>query len=309
MTDALRCSAWARQEQVDAIGTAGSYAGYLLVEWPLPWPKDIADVPELREVAAVCAAKGLRLQGLVVAASRTERRVILYRRADPIWFARFDRMERASEPAEVANAAVELAGGAPGAGVTGGNDAVDCDVLVCTHGRRDACCGSRGTALANELAVTIGQPGGLDAGVHVWRTSHTGGHRFAPTAIALPHGTVWAFLDTASLTRIARREGPLDDLLPRYRGCAGIGPRAVQALEREALAQIGWQLLDWRRRGLVNDDGGLRLEAISPVGEVATWTARALASRALPVPVCGQPLDGTEKTETEVVLQHVTRVG
>ena len=65
MADGPRCSAGAREEHVEPIGTAGSYAGYLLVEWPLPWPKDIADVPELEPVVAACAAQGYRLQGLV----------------------------------------------------------------------------------------------------------------------------------------------------------------------------------------------------------------------------------------------------
>ena len=32
----LRCSTLAREVGLDPLGTAGSYAGFLLVEWPLP---------------------------------------------------------------------------------------------------------------------------------------------------------------------------------------------------------------------------------------------------------------------------------
>ena len=48
-------------------------------------------------------------------------------------------------------------------------------LLVCTHGGRDRCCGSDGTRLFQALFPP--------PGVRVWRTSHTAGHRFAPTAI------------------------------------------------------------------------------------------------------------------------------
>jgi hypothetical protein len=53
--------------------------------------------------------------------------------------------------------------------------------LVCTHGKRDACCAKRGLPLfaaLNELG-----PG------RVWQSTHLGGHRFAPTFTALPAGT------------------------------------------------------------------------------------------------------------------------
>lgn len=53
-------------------------------------------------------------------------------------------------------------------------------VLVCTNGRRDVCCAVRGRPVAEGIAWLY--PG------QVWETSHTGGHRFAPTAVLLPSG-------------------------------------------------------------------------------------------------------------------------
>lgn len=59
-------------------------------------------------------------------------------------------------------------------------------ILVCTHGTRDKCCGTLGGALFHELFTKAEQKG-----LHknsVWQVSHLGGHRFAPTMIALPMG-------------------------------------------------------------------------------------------------------------------------
>ena len=236
-------------------------------------------------------------------ADERARRAVLYAKADPDWFSVYTRSERIVPADRLVAAAVELA-------TTGTGDpdwaraAITDDVLVCGHGRRDVCCGSSGTALVAELSADPARFGGT---IRLWRTSHTGGHRFAPTAIVLPQGTVWAYLDADALRRITFHRGALDDLLPRYRGCAGVGPAAVQALEREAFGEIGWEWLDWRRRGSVDDGGGVHLEAESPAGERASWTARAVAGRILPVPVCGQPLEVAAKTETEIGVEAVTR--
>jgi hypothetical protein len=49
--DARRCSAWAQGVDLSPIGTCGSYRGYLLIERPLPWPKDIGEAPALAGLA------------------------------------------------------------------------------------------------------------------------------------------------------------------------------------------------------------------------------------------------------------------
>ncbi|QGU06512.1 Sucrase/ferredoxin-like protein [Corynebacterium occultum] len=54
-------------------------------------------------------------------------------------------------------------------------------VLVCTHGKRDLCCAVQGRPLAAELAQRF--PGDV-----VWETSHTKGHRFAPSILLMPWG-------------------------------------------------------------------------------------------------------------------------
>jgi len=67
-------------------------------------------------------------------------------------------------------------------------------LLICTNGKRDVCCAVRGRPIALELAAA--HPNS------VWECSHTGGHRFAPTGIALPSGQTYARL-TPALAELA----------------------------------------------------------------------------------------------------------
>ncbi len=54
-------------------------------------------------------------------------------------------------------------------------------VLVCAHGRRDACCARLGPPLFDSLAPHV-------APERLWQASHLGGHRFAPNVLVLPQG-------------------------------------------------------------------------------------------------------------------------
>jgi hypothetical protein len=292
----VACSRWARELHLDPIGTAGSYRGFLLVEWPLPWPRDLAEIPSLAPVAEAARNAGMRLQGLVPDSAGAASRVVVYSWPES-GGARFDRAELIAEPAEVAAAALAILDEAPG-------PAESVDVLVCTHGRRDRCCGSLGTALAQELS---GDPCPLGDGVRVWRTSHTGGHRFAPTAVVLPQGSAWAFCDTSALARIVGQLGSLDDLLGRYRGCAGLASPAIQALERAVLAELGWPLFEMARRG--SDLGGGRTELVvdDPHGERAVFEAVVRVAEAIPVPECGMPIELATKSEPQLIVEGFRR--
>ncbi len=292
----LLCSSWARDQHVDPIGTAGCYRGYLLLEWPLPWRRDLSDDPALAPVVALVRSAAMRLQGLVPVSADGPRHVIAYRwPADG--GARFERTELTVAPEEVIAAALAVFGEPPSATeIT--------DVLVCTHGRRDRCCGSLGTALAQELSAG---PLQLGEDVRVWRTSHTGGHRFAPTAVVLPQGTLWAFCDRAALARIVRGKGPLDDLLPRYRGCAGMVSPAVQALERAVLEKVGWPLFTMTRRGAQLEDDRAELVVEDLSGEPVVWEAVVRVDREVPAPSCGSAIELATKTEPQFVVEYLRR--
>ena len=140
--------------------------------------------------------------------------------------------------------------------------------------------------------------------VRLWRTSHTGGHRFAPTALVLPSATLWAWADVPLLDRVVRGEGAMADVLSRYRGCATLGPPAYQAVEKGVLAQVGWPLLTSWRRASAMGDGLVRLATES----FGTWEGRPAEGRHIPQPDCRTPPGLARKQSVEWVVGEVRQV-
>lgn len=111
-------------------------------------------------------------------------------------------------------------------------------LLVCTNGRRDLCCATRGRELVEALRDrVVGR---------LWETTHLGGHRFAPTAVLLPHGVVHGRLDTGTAERLIphARSGRL--VLEGYRGRSTFSRpgQAGEAQVRRAGAFTGLDDLD-----------------------------------------------------------------
>jgi hypothetical protein len=297
----IRCSDWTRAASLAPIGTSGSYAGYLLVEIPLPWPRDAGDTEEGAALAPLIGPRRYRLQAIVPAEPDTdprERRVILHaRRPGETGFAGYRRFEgRVGE--SLTDSVTALIAAAADSHSDLESPAVD--VLVCTHGSRDSCCGKRGAQLAVELAA----PGRL-VGQNLWRTSHMGGHRFAPTFVVLPEGTVWGYADADLVSRVVQRTGDFADVAGQYRGCPGLGSPQAQALEAEVLRRVGWSVLDRQRTGA--------FEGINAVltweedGQTVTWGGEVRPGRTLPSPGCMEPLSASGKNETEWAVTAVHR--
>jgi hypothetical protein len=72
-------------------------------------------------------------------------------------------------------------------------------LLICTNSKRDLCCSVRGRAVALQAASQ--RP------AQVWECSHTGGHRFAPTGVLLPHGQTFGRLTGASAVAVVDAAG------------------------------------------------------------------------------------------------------
>ena len=121
--------------------------------------------------------------------------------------------------------------------------------LVCTHGKRDACCARLGPAIYRALDAEWDD--------EVWQTSHIGGHRFAATMVCLPWGHCFGRLDPATASRIAQGyDGRrITDLL-YYRGRTSWS-RPVQAAEyylRQELGVYGIDALHYSRGEMVDTD-------------------------------------------------------
>ena len=208
------------------------------------------------------------------------------------------------------------AGGDPAAGSGGGSVSAHGDVptdvvelLVCTHGRRDTCCGSRGTELFAELLEALAPPPGSAGGgqhpkLRLWRTSHTGGHRFAPTAAVLPYATMWAWADVDLLLQVTSGAPSLGDALARYRGCAVLGPAPHQAVERAVLAEVGTSLLSTPRRSVDGPAGVVRLETEG----LGNWEAVARPGRRVPQPDCHTPPRQASKFGVEWRVEGLRQV-
>lgn len=121
-------------------------------------------------------------------------------------------------------------------------------LLVCTNGRRDVCCAVFGRPLAHDAARQ--RPG------QVWETSHTGGHRFSPTAVLLPWGFTFARLDArlavAVLDEAAHGRLPRDVLGPEHdRGRSCLAPPG-QAAESAVRAQLAETAIDSLRTSVMS---------------------------------------------------------
>jgi hypothetical protein len=286
-----RCSPALRALGVEPGGTAPLRTSFLLVESPLPWPRDIGDDPAIAPLVDVTRSAGergerWRLQALVPDVPTEARRVIAYTLPGGS-FDGYERRETVVAADDVLRV-VERTVGEPSRPSAGRRDEGS-DLLICTHGRHDVCCGTAGTALWKELAADRGLP----SGVRVSRTSHTGGHRFAPTAIHLPTGTCWAWLDAETVHHILRRDVPFGEVSAFYRGSCALGSVEEQVVERAVLERVGWSWLDHRRAGRVLDREGdrtvVQLDDEAPGGTRGTWRAETRVTGRVPIPDCGRP--------------------
>lgn len=239
------CSVGFDRADVGAYGTAARAGFFLALEQPGPWGRDAATQSHLpRELgarlASACADRGGRLSLLRRPGRHADEHhdgrhtaYLAWCGPDP-WLlegavedpatlleADLDALARGDREAVAAS----LPGAAPAEPV----------LLVCTNGRRDVCCAVRGRPVAVEAAAL--RPG------RVWEASHTGGHRFAPTGVLLPHGATFARLDpglaAAVLDAADGGRLPAAVLGPRHdRGRSSLDPDG-QAAESHVRAEHG----------------------------------------------------------------------
>jgi hypothetical protein len=171
-------------------------------------------------------------------------------------------------------------------------------LLVCTNGRRDVCCAVFGRPVAHDAGTQ--RPG------QVWETSHTGGHRFSPTAVLLPWGITLARLDSrlavATLDEAAHGRLPRDLLGAQHdRGRSSLAPpaQAAESVVRAAVGETTIEALTTR---------------VQPVGDAA-WTAtvrhidgrqwRCTVQRGVPTglraPSCGKAPEPYSSYDVEIL--------
>jgi len=97
---------------------------------------------------------------------------------------------RVAGDAEVLELARAWAAADPQAPPGLGQPVVEPLFLVCTHGRKDACCAELGRPLATALTAAAPEA--------TWETSHTGGDRFAANLLVWPAGFAYGQVPAAA---------------------------------------------------------------------------------------------------------------
>ncbi len=243
------CSLFAREAGDDPIGSAWSAKRFLLGEIPLPWPYNLLEargmpsgIPEaVRELYETHDDWGVIAIAPDDAYSIPGKSRIVDLDFSAVPMAQAKRREIIVDTTEAGATMMALVRGEalPASAVI--DETPYRDLLVCTHGAIDACCAKFGFPAYRKLKEFAADR----ENTRIWRCSHFGGHRFAPTMLDLPDGRYWGFLDDDSLATILDRSGDPETLRGCYRGWAGYDHPAEQLLEREALSREGWDWLNW----------------------------------------------------------------
>jgi hypothetical protein len=222
----IRCSVLSAERDEPMLGTAFTEPGVLLVEQPGPWGHPGLSASRFDPAVAEALGARARSAGLRVLAIRRpaggfdgpRRRWALWpgRAAQGLYWSDF------GDDAELLDVPLD--------GSAGAFDPEPL-YLVCAHSKRDVCCALRGRPLAAALAAR--RPG------RVWECSHTGGHRFAPIALALPTGALYGRVPAgdrgADLLIAASEHG---EVVPELlRGLIGFAPVEQAAIGHLMIAR------------------------------------------------------------------------
>ena len=248
------CADNAKELQEDPIGTATKYQTYILVECPTPWNYEALNskwVPDnLRVLVTEIEKKKLPIRFLLIANEQTHRvtdTTLLIYQQQPGLTSGYKKQEFKLPNIELVAGVVNKWLGGISSNYEVENH-TSRDILICTHGSHDQCCARYGNPFYFHTEKIIDN---LQLNhIRIWRSSHFGGHRFAPTMIDLPQGRYYGKLEENSFLAILNHQGNIEDLGKVYRGW-GILPNALQVLERELMLQIGWDWFNYQIAGKI----------------------------------------------------------
>ena len=281
--ESLRCAPHAELINLDPVGSALTVDEVMVIDVPLPWPKPVwaaAGFTAIPEAVMAAAAKGRKVRALAGVPNLADvQRVVVHRRARGA--ARFVRREFRSAQGEIGRLAERLLTEGPDvlASAEYHGSVPEREVLLCTQGSHDACCGSRGSRLADALSDALPQ-------VSVRRVSHTGGHRFAPTGATFPDGRMWGFLTVAEMLAIVDCRGQPSEVAARCRGWLGADPPG-QVAERALFARSeGWDFDD-QPRAITTEVVADGWRCLVTVGD-DEWEVGVALGRTVPTITCGE---------------------
>lgn len=277
------CSDSSRQAGEDVIGSATNYQAYILVECPQPWISEVFNskwVPEnLRILVEKVKRAKLPIRFLLIANNLSHKvnhtTLLIYQKKERLSNGYCKQEFKLANIEQVAAVIQKWLWGISYDSEV--ETSVTRDILVCTHGSHDKCCARYGAPFYFYATATIADLC-LD-NVRIWKSSHFGGHRFAPTVIDFPEGRYYGVLDQDSFGSILTRTGDIQCLNKVYRGW-GVLPAALQILERELILKNGWDWFNYKVAGKILEqslDNNTILAELSfeqPCGSLYTYQAK-----------------------------------
>lgn len=227
---AVACSVLGERLGEDLAATAPAARRFLLLEQPGPWTgRNAVTNSDLDEgIARALLARADEAGVKVHLIRRSSRRAALARRtvfvADTVRDGPRLARHQIRDPSEV----LEL-------DLDGGERWHEPVYTVCTHGKRDPCCARRGRPLARALRAARPE--------QTWEIGHIGGHRFAATFMAFPHGLTFGRVPAAAGPEIVAAYEAGAIALEHLRGRAG-DAWAVQAADVLVRRRLGLRRLD-----------------------------------------------------------------
>jgi hypothetical protein len=248
------CADHSREIQEDVIGSATNHQTYILVECPTPWVSEAFNskwVPDnLRILVADVKRAKLSIHFLLIANDETHREeqttLLIYQQEKGLSNGYRKQEFKLPNIEQVAGVVRKWLTGVSLDDEIASNPTRD--ILVCTHGSHDQCCAKYGNPFYFHAQNTI-----FDLQLNhlrIWRSSHFGGHRFAPTAIDFPQGRYYGVLDQDTFKSILTQTGDIECLNKVYRGW-GILPNPLQILERELMLHLGWDWFNYKVTGKI----------------------------------------------------------
>lgn len=240
------CADASRQAGEDPIGWVSSDEIFVMIECPPPWSTNefeskaapanlISFVEKLDDAEA-----SIRVVLIYGEALQQHPRLIIFRQTAGISNSYCKQEARFADIYALVQAIPDYLNNS----TLGANATPTRDILVCTHGSHDRCCGKYGYPFYRQ-ALAIVRDLSLE-NVRVWQSSHFGGHRFAPTILDFPDGRCYGRLTPETFISILTRQGDIQLLRNVYRGWGILAgseyPIASQVMERELMLQHGW---DW----------------------------------------------------------------
>ena len=258
---AASCSVLGERLGEDLAATAPKARRFLLLEQPGPWTgRNAVTHSDLDEsVARALLARADDEDLKVHLIRRSSRRSTLERRTvfvadttrDGPWLARHE----IADPAEVLTLDLD-----------GGERWDEPVYAVCTHGKRDPCCARRGRPLARALRAARPE--------QTWEIGHIGGHRFAATFMAFPHGLTFGRVPAVVGPEIAAAYEAEAVTVEHLRGRAG-DPWAVQAADVLVRRRLNLRALDdLVVEGMTAGDDRAAVAGAAPDEERAVVTLR-----------------------------------